>query len=65
MLAIFLLAVMNNAKLLGQFRNRWFANCVGVLAVMVVGGLGLFQQIAVASGAGLTLSAGYQVVISP
>ena len=41
LLAIFLLAVMNNGKLLGQFRNRWLANGIGILAVIVVGSLGL------------------------
>ena len=41
LLAVFLLAVMNNAKLLGQFRNHWLANCLGILAVVVVGSLGL------------------------
>ena len=41
LLAIFLLAVMNNAKLLGEFRNHWLANCLGILVVVVVGSLGL------------------------
>tara|TARA_A100000171_G_scaffold33615_1_gene32028 strand:- start:105 stop:941 length:837 start_codon:yes stop_codon:yes gene_type:complete len=41
LLAIFLLAVMNNAALLGKHRNQWIANTLGVLTVVVVTVLGL------------------------
>lgn len=41
LLAIFLLAVMNNAALLGKHRNHWIANTLGVLTVVVVTVLGL------------------------
>lgn len=40
LLAIFLLAVMNNRQLLGRHRNRWLANCLGLTAVVIVALLG-------------------------
>jgi NRAMP (natural resistance-associated macrophage protein)-like metal ion transporter len=45
--AVYLLWVMNNRKLLGDFGNRWASNIVGALVVAVVSGLGLFKLIQV------------------
>lgn len=42
-IAFYLLYVMNSTKLLGEFRNRWRSNLVGVLVVLVVAGLGCFK----------------------
>lgn len=42
-IAFYLLYVMNNRGLLGEFRNRWASNSVGILVVLVVAGLGLFK----------------------
>ncbi|GAB5515328.1 Nramp family divalent metal transporter [Rhodopirellula baltica] len=47
LLAIFLLAVMNNAALLGKHRNHWIANTLGVLTVVVVSVLGLRSLVSV------------------
>ena len=40
LLAVFLLVVMNNKKLLGNYRNRWLANALGAFTVVVVSALG-------------------------
>lgn len=45
--AIYLLYVMNNARLLGDFRNRWRSNLIAVLVVLVVSGLGIFKLLQV------------------
>jgi NRAMP (natural resistance-associated macrophage protein)-like metal ion transporter len=41
--AVYLLYVMNNRRLLGEFGNRWASNLVGFLVVAVVSGLGIFK----------------------
>jgi manganese transport protein len=43
LIAVFLLFVVNDKKLMGSFRNRTAANLVGVLVVAVVAGLGVYQ----------------------
>ena len=40
LLALFLLVVMNNSKILGQHRNGWKANTLGLIAVIVIATLG-------------------------
>jgi len=45
LVAIFLLYVMNNRALLGEFRNRWSSNLVGALVVLLVAGLGLYKVV--------------------
>ena len=45
--AFYLLYVMNSTRLLGDFRNRWRSNVVGVLVVLVVSGLGIFKLLQV------------------
>ncbi|MGB7346762.1 MAG: Nramp family divalent metal transporter [Pirellulaceae bacterium] len=40
LLAMFLLAVMNNRKLLGKHRNGWQANALGAATVLIVAALG-------------------------
>ena len=42
-IAFYLLYVMNNRGLLGDFRNRWASNAVGILVVLIVACLGLFK----------------------
>ena len=42
-IAIYLIYVMNSRRLLGEFRNSWRSNVVGVLVVAVVSGLGLYK----------------------
>jgi NRAMP (natural resistance-associated macrophage protein)-like metal ion transporter len=41
--AVYLIYMMNSRKLLGEFRNGWRSNVVGVLVVAVVSGLGFFR----------------------
>ncbi len=41
--AFYLLYVMNNPRLLGQYRNRLASNLVGGAVVLVVAGLGVFK----------------------
>ena len=43
LIAVFLLFVVNDANLMGSFRNRAAANLLGVLVVLVVAGLGGYQ----------------------
>ena len=43
LIAVFLLFVVNDHKLMGSFRNRPAANLLGVLVVLVVAGLGSYQ----------------------
>ena len=45
--AVYLLYVMNSRRLLGDFRNRWRSNIVGVTVVVVVSGLGIFKLLRV------------------
>jgi NRAMP (natural resistance-associated macrophage protein)-like metal ion transporter len=45
--AVYLLYVMNSRRLLGDFRNRWRSNIVGVTVVVVVSGLGIFKLLQV------------------
>ena len=45
--AVYLLYVMNSTRLLGDYKNRWRSNIVGVLVVLVVSGLGLFKLLQV------------------
>ena len=42
-IAIYLMYVMNNKRLLGNYRNRWVSNLLGGLVVVTVTGLGLFK----------------------
>lgn len=42
-IAVYLIYVMNSRRLLGDFRNSWRSNVVGVLVVSVVSGLGLYK----------------------
>ncbi len=50
LMAVFLIFVMNNAQLLGHHRNRWFANCVGLITVAVVALLGMRNLYLVVTG---------------
>jgi NRAMP (natural resistance-associated macrophage protein)-like metal ion transporter len=50
--AVYLLYVMNSRRLLGDFRNRWRSNIVGVTVVVVVSGLGIFKLLQVFGFAG-------------
>jgi Mn2+/Fe2+ NRAMP family transporter len=43
---------MNSRRLLGDFRNRWRSNIVGVTVVVVVSGLGIFKLLQVFGFAG-------------
>jgi manganese transport protein len=43
LIAVFLLFVVNDQKLMGSFRNRPLANVLGALVVLVVAGLGGYQ----------------------
>ena len=45
--AVYLLYVMNSRRLLGDFRNGWRSNIVGVTVVVVVSGLGIFKLLQV------------------
>jgi Mn2+/Fe2+ NRAMP family transporter len=38
---------MNSRRLLGDFRNGWRSNIVGVTVVVVVSGLGIFKLLQV------------------
>ena len=40
LIAVFLLIVVNQKELLGQHKNRWLANTLGVIVVLVTFGLG-------------------------
>ncbi|GAB3093748.1 divalent metal cation transporter [Aestuariicella hydrocarbonica] len=42
-IAIFLLVVMNRQDLLGDYRNRWWHNVIGVLVILIVTGLSGFK----------------------
>ena len=46
-IAIFLIVVVNDRALMGEFRNRPLQNLLGVLVVLVVTGLGLYQLLGV------------------
>ena len=50
LIAVFLLFVVNDAELMGSFRNRRSANLLGVLVVCVVTGLGAYQLVRVLMG---------------
>lgn len=50
--AVYLLYVMNSRRLLGDFRNGWRSNIVGVTVVVVVSGLGIFKLLQVFGFAG-------------
>lgn len=41
--ALFLLVVVNDARLMGEFRNRPLSNGLGLMVVLTVIGLGLYQ----------------------
>jgi manganese transport protein len=41
--AIFLLIIMNRSDLLGEHRNKFFANLIGGLVVIIVTALGVFK----------------------
>jgi manganese transport protein len=43
LIAVFLLFVVNDPKLMGAFRNRAATNVLGALVVLVVAGLGVYQ----------------------
>ncbi len=43
LIAVFLLFVVNDANLMDSFRNRALANLLGVIVVLVVAGLGVYQ----------------------
>ena len=45
--AFYLIYVMNSRRLLGDFRNGWLSNLVGVAVVLVVSGLGVFRLLQV------------------
>jgi Mn2+/Fe2+ NRAMP family transporter len=47
LIAIFLLVVVNQSKLMGEFKNGWFANLLGAMVVLIVSGLGLYQLLRV------------------
>ena len=47
LLAIFLIVVVNDGALMGAFRNRPLQNVLGVLVVLVVTGLGVYQLLRV------------------
>ena len=47
LIAIFLIVVVNDRALMGAFRNRPLQNLLGVLVVLVVTGLGLYQLLRV------------------
>jgi Mn2+/Fe2+ NRAMP family transporter len=47
LIAIFLLVVVNQSKLLGEFKNGRVANSLGVAVVLIVSGLGLLQVLRV------------------
>lgn len=49
LIAVFLLLVVNDGKVMGDFRNRLTANVLGGIVVIVVTGLGLYQIIRVLS----------------
>ncbi|MEZ6095062.1 MAG: Nramp family divalent metal transporter [Pirellulaceae bacterium] len=36
LIVVFLIIVMNNGKILGNFRNRWFANVMGGIVLIVI-----------------------------
>ncbi|MCV6615940.1 MAG: Nramp family divalent metal transporter [Cellvibrionaceae bacterium] len=43
LIAVFLLIAVNQQKLLGQYRNGWLANLLGLMVVAVVCALGLYK----------------------
>ncbi len=43
LIAIFLLVVMNRKELLGEFKNGFLANVLGIMVVLITAGLGMFQ----------------------
>jgi NRAMP (natural resistance-associated macrophage protein)-like metal ion transporter len=43
--ALFLLVVVNDDKLMGKFRNRPLSNALGLMVVLTVVGLGLYQVV--------------------
>ncbi len=43
LIAVFLLFVVNDPKLMGSFRNRPLTNLLGAIVVVVVAGLGVYQ----------------------
>jgi len=43
LVAIFLLVVMNRGDLLGEFKNGFLANLLGIIVVLFTAGLGIFQ----------------------
>lgn len=45
--AFYLIYVMNSRRLLGEFRNGWFSNLVGLAVVLLVSGLGVFRLLQV------------------
>jgi manganese transport protein len=45
--AIFLLIIMNRSDLLGEHRNKFFANLIGGLVVIIVTALGVFKLVKV------------------
>lgn len=47
LIAIFLIVVVNDGALMGAFRNRPLQNLLGVLVVLVVTGLGVYQLLRV------------------
>ena len=47
--AIFLLLIMNRAADLGEYRNRWWSNALGILVVAVTLGLGGLKLVQVFS----------------
>ena len=47
LIAIFLIVVVNDGALMGAFRNRPLQNVLGVLVVLVVTGLGVYQLLRV------------------
>ncbi len=47
LIAVFLLVVVNKSKLMGEFKNGWLSNLLGVAVVLVVSGLGLYQLLRV------------------
>lgn len=47
LVALFLLSVVNDAKLMKEFRNRVATNALGLFVVLVVTGLGIYQLLRV------------------
>lgn len=44
-IAIFLLVVMNNKALLGEYRNGWLSNTAGAIVVSAVSALGIYKLV--------------------